>query len=233
MSISQTLYQLQILDSDLDHARKRIAEIDTILKDKGAQSEAEKKYQGFRAVVEQKRKQLELAENQVIEQTKKIEQNQAKLYGGRITNPKELEDLQLEFKALNNYLAVLEERQLEAMIETDRAEEDLNIAAAEVEAVTAQLETDHSSLTEEKIALEEKIASLQSKKQAFLSSREIPDLEIYKKLRASLGGIAVTVMVSSSCSSCGASIPSAVEQEARSPEKLAFCPTCKRILHPG
>ena len=95
------------------------------------------------------------------------------------------------------------------------------------------MDSEHAQLTAEKKDLSLSITESAAQKDSFLSSNDIPDLQTYLSLRKSSGGIAVTLMISSSCSSCGANIPSAIAQEARSPVKLAFCPTCRRILHPG
>jgi len=176
---------------------------------------------------------LASAEVVVGDHSLKIDQNQKKLYSGSVTNPKELEDLQLESVSLKKYLSVLEERQLVAILELDEAQNDFNKASSEVAAIKEKMESEHGKLISEKNDLEHSITEANTQKDAFLSSNDIPDLHTYQSLLKSSGGIAVTLMVSSSCSSCGANIPSAIAQEARSPAKLAFCPTCRRILHPG
>jgi len=184
-------------------------------------------------VLSEKKKVLASAEVVVGDHSLKIDQNQKKLYSGSVTNPKELEDLQLESVSLKKYLSVLEERQLVAILELDEAQNDFNKASSEVAAIKEKMESEHGKLISEKNDLEHSITEANTQKDAFLSSNDIPDLHTYQSLLKSSGGIAVTLMVSSSCSSCGANIPSAIAQEARSPAKLAFCPTCRRILHPG
>ena len=231
MGRSKTLFQLQEFDTDLDNAAKRITEIDIILGDRAELDAAILNQQKASNVLLEKQKFLASTERAVEDHTLKIDQNQKKLYSGAITNPKELEDLQLESTSLNKYLSVLEERQLEAMLETEGAKDIYNQASANIEALTKKREEIHSSLYSEKGQLETSIVSIDHKKASFLNSTSIPDLPTYQSLRKTSGNIAVTLMTTDSCSSCGANIPSAIAQEARSPVKLAFCPTCKRILH--
>ncbi len=233
MSRSKTLYQLQQYDSQIDIATKRIQEINTILSDNKLLDKALNIQNETDLVLSEKKKVLNAAETSVGDHTVKIEQNQNKLYSGIVTNPKELEDLQLESESLNNYLLVLEERQLEAMLEMEEAEKSFNQASSEVNSIREEMETEHKNLVAEKENLELSISDLSNQRDVYLSSNEIPDLSTYKSLRKSAGGLAVTLMISDSCSSCGANIPSAIAQEARSPLKMVFCPTCKRILHPG
>lgn len=221
------------MDSELDAARKRIAEIDRILGDNQEIARAIKKIQDLIIVADEKADVLKKAESQVAVQNQKIEQNQKKLYGGAVTNPKELEDLQLEANSLHNYLQVLEDRQLEAMIASDQARSEQDLAQNSLDEIRNRLEAEHTDLLAEKKQLEAKMSAVSQKKEIYLGSSDLPDLPLYSSLRESSGGIAVTLMISSSCASCGSSIPSAIAQEAHFPAKLAQCPTCKRILHPG
>jgi predicted nucleic acid-binding Zn-ribbon protein len=233
MSRSKTLYQLQKYDSGIDQALKRIQAIESIFSDTKEFDSTLKKHEEHNNILDEKRVFLKSAEHNVEDQNLKIAQNQNKLYGGAITNPKDLEDLQLESVSLHKYLSVLEERQLEAMLEFDQAQEIYDQSSARVEEITVKKQTESEILSAEKSNLESMISSLQGDRSAFIAGSEILELPIYEKLRKSSGGIAVTLMINSSCSSCGSNIPSAIEQEARSPTKLAFCPACKRILNPG
>lgn len=232
MSRSEKLYSLQLLDTTIDSARKRLKEIDRLLKDDKALKQADRAYKEAQAIAEDKTKELKERERKVSDQIFKIEQNQKKLYSGAITNPKELEDLQLEASSLSRYLQVLEDNQLEAMLEAEEAQTKADGAADVLETLKAQRASDHQTLLREQVDLNNIISEAKGKKDAYLSSETLSDLEVYNTLRQSGGGIAVTLMGSSSCRSCGANIPSAIEQQARSPSKLVFCPTCKRILHP-
>lgn len=233
MSRAQSLFILQELDTGLDQAQKRIQEIDLILQDSSLLDKAMEICQELEIIHAEKSASLKNAEHEVSLQNKKIEQNQKKLYGGAITNPKELEDLQLESNALGKYLQVLEERQLEAMLESDQSRSELEGASNRVAEVTHNREIQHKSLIEEKNRLESDIISLTDKRTRYINSMDLPDLPVYQALRERSGGLAIALMVDASCSSCGSNIPSAIEQSAKSPTNLEFCPTCKRILHPG
>jgi predicted nucleic acid-binding Zn-ribbon protein len=232
MGQSQTLFQLQQLDTALDSAQKRIQEINLILKDRSELSAAESIHHEKESTYAEKSSSLKSAEHAVSLQNSKLELNQKKLYSGVVTNPKELEDLQLESQSLTKYLEVLEERQLEAMLAFDQSKAELDSASKKMAQLTLEQEKLHKSLNEEISRLKAEISDLKEKKDHFLETENLPDISSYQSLRKSSGGIAVALMKDSSCLSCGASIPSAIEQEAKSPAKLAYCPTCKRILHP-
>jgi len=232
MSLSKPLYKLQQIDSDIDQSNKRIDEIKKALSDNRALNAALQTQEAHKLFLDDKQKKLKASEHSVEGQNLKISQNQKKLYGGVITNPKELEDLQLESTSLEKYLSVLEERQLEAMLEYEQALTTYNQFASNAAEISSNKQAEDEKFMVEKDNLESKVSQLQSDRSVYIDSTSITDLPIYERLRKSSGGIAVTLMVESSCSSCGANIPSAIEQQAKSPTKLAYCPTCKRILFP-
>ncbi len=231
MSRSKRLFQLQKIDSEIDQAKKRISEIDALLEEDEELIKAQDREMSARRKLEEKRKILKRAEREVKDQERKIEQNNAKLYGGKITNPKELEDLQLESESLERYLAVLEERQLEAMLEVDQAQSEHKQAFQELQNIQKSRKSLHAELNQEKSVLENKIQSLSQQRKAALEGISGDDLEEYETLRQSSGGIAVAKVNNNSCSACGTQVPSAVYQKARSASRLTHCKTCHRILH--
>ncbi len=233
MGRSKTLYQVQQLDTQIDNATKRIRDIDILLGDTKSLDDAQKDHSIKEIALLTKKKVLASAEVVVGDHSLKIDQNQKKLYSGSVTNPKELEDIQLESESLKRHLSVLEERQLEAMLEMEEAQNEFDLTSSIMASIRSKIESDSSALNSEKVDLKHSIVELTNHKETFISSNDIPDLPTYQSIRKSSGGIAVTLMISDSCSSCGANIPSAIAQEARSPVKLAFCPTCRRVLHPG
>lgn len=231
MSRSKKLYQLQKIDSSIDQAKKRITEIDSLLEEEEALIQAQDEETAARRKLEEKRKVLKRAEREVKDQERKIEQNNAKLYGGKVTNPKELEDLQLESESLERYLAVLEERQLEAMLEVDQAQAEHKQALQELQEIQKNRKSLHHELNQEKSNLEKEIQTLSEQRKAAMEDISEQDLNEYQNLRQSLGGIAVAKVNNNSCSACGTQVPSAVYQKARSASQLTHCKTCNRILH--
>jgi uncharacterized protein len=135
--------------------------------------------------LEDARRILRQAEAEVQAQRIKIEQNQAALYGGKIRNPKELQDLQNEAGALKRYLAVLEDRQLEAMIVVEEAEAEHAQAAADLANSKARRIEDNAALLGEQSALLKDVARLEDERAATASTIEEADLTLYEELRVS------------------------------------------------
>lgn len=231
MSRSQTLYKLQEIDTEIDKAWARIEEIDRRLADDQHLQKLEEEAAALADQQLETKKILTQAEHQVEDQTVKIDQNQKKLYGGAVTNPKELADLQLEEDSLKKYLKVLEDRQLEAMIEFEQISEKVNKANLQLGKYREKYQQEQEELKAEKADLTLYIKQQQEIRSEIVSGVSEEDLGVYKKLREKLGGIAVAAMNNHSCAACGSNIPSAVEQEVKSPSKITHCTTCGRILY--
>jgi predicted nucleic acid-binding Zn-ribbon protein len=124
MSDTFKLFRLQQIDSQLDAIKNRLNEIELALSDQRELKLAESRHAAATESLDQVTAELRLAEGEVKAQRLKIEQTEATLYGGKVRNPKELQDLQNESAALKRYLAVLEDRQLEKMIAQEEAQAD-------------------------------------------------------------------------------------------------------------
>lgn len=231
MSRTRPLYRLQQLDSSIDSAQARIKEIEEILTKDEVLQKAIQKEEAARTIFNEKEKLLRRAENEVTDQEFKLKKTKDKLYGGHVTNHKELEDLQQKSESLQRYLEVLETRQLEAMMEVDEAKGIHKKAAQSLRKIRAEREAQHSQLISEKTRLEDEVKALKKKRPEKLSNILPEDLTLYENLRKIRAGVAVAVVDNASCGACGTRIPSAIYQVARSPSQITQCGTCKRILH--
>lgn len=231
MSDARQLHNLQQLDTALDKTRARLAEIERILNDNSALKKA--KTQAAKAEEKRTKAQLALkrAEQDVQVQEQKIERNQKKLYGGAVKAPKELEDLQMEAGALRRYLSVLEDRQLEAMIAFEEAQEAEENSQANLENVRREVAEQNQDLTKEQAQLTQEADKLEVDRQAVAANIPPDLLAQYEKLRKKRAGLAVTEVHANSCAACGAMLTAAQAQAARSPSQIATCAMCGRILY--
>src|SRR5687768_14082258 len=122
---------------------------------------------------------LKLSEAEVEKQRIKIEQTEASLYGGRVHNPKELQDLQKDVVSLKRYLETLEERELEAMILAENTEKDLQTAKTDMERVQANLKDQNRDLAKESETLHKDLERLSSERQAVITDIANQTLNIY------------------------------------------------------
>ena len=231
MSESFKLYRLQQLDSEIDRSLSRINEIDRLLADdqqiRIAQHNVEKaKKEHFEA-----EKNLRLAEQNVKEQRIKIERSQSALYGGKVTNPKELQDLQQESESLKNYLSQLEDQQLEAMLAVDDAESKFSESSDALSRTETQIADQNSSLNDEKSELLLDIDRQKNEREAAATNIAPTELRTYETLRQQKNGIAVARVLEKTCGACGSTLTAAIFSAAQVPTKITRCSTCGRILY--
>ena len=218
MSASLGLYRLQLVDSRMDEIRARLEEILQTLENDEEMRLAKKQASETEATLTLARQALKQAEAEVNKQKIKIEQSEANLYSGNVKNPKELQDLQNEVAALKRHLETLEDRQLEAMLEEEDADQADQAALNKTEQVKARLADQNQTLTAEQ-------------RQATLSPLDQSLLSVYEALRQRKRGFAVAAVNDGACAACGTTLSPAQMQNARSTSQLYNCPTCGRILY--
>ncbi|MCX8061429.1 MAG: C4-type zinc ribbon domain-containing protein [Anaerolineales bacterium] len=227
------LFRLQQIDIQLDQTRSHLFEIIKQLENDADLQQAQENYNHQHQKVNELEKKLRLIEKDVEQQYAKIRESEDTLYSGHIKNPKELKDLEDEVKALKRYLQVLEERQLEVMIALDEEKKIHNDLERDLEKVKHEVLQRNSRYLGEKTELEKEIQRLENERAIAVASLEPDYYERYQSIRVSKKGIAVSRVQEKSCSACGTTLTGGLIQEARAPSRLAFCPSCGRILYGG
>jgi uncharacterized protein len=233
MSQSSDLFRLQRIDTRRDQAQARVREIEKILSSDATLRQAQDCLDAADKELTADRRLLRDAEDAVEAQRIKIEQTESSLYGGKVHNPKELQDLQNEATSLKKFLLTLEDRQLDAMLALEQAESEHTRCQALVENARAAFGQKQANLLQENETLKKEVAKLDSERLAAASQIPASNLAEYEKLRQQKRGLAVTSVVDESCDGCGATLAPAEWQAARSPQRITFCPSCGRILYAG
>lgn len=227
------LYQLQKIDLRIDQINLRIKKTNDLIKDNKTLSAAEEKVNQVKAILHQKTTELNNIEDISKNKQIKIEQTEASLYKGSISNPKELKDLQIEVASLKKSLSLIEENQLLLMAEVESLEanfisekDQYAIVLSESEILNHQFfqELETHKKENEKLAAERYVAAGQLQPE---------HISAYEKLRVSKNRIAVTSVEDESCATCGSEISASDIQKARGSVTLSFCPSCGRILYAG
>jgi hypothetical protein len=227
------IYRLQQIDSQLDGLQVRLKTVQIALEDNLELLEWEKKLTALKEEMLQAKNKLRSAEFETQGQRIKIEQTEAALYGGKVRNPKELQDLQHETAALKRFLVTLEERQFEAMLVEEDASGQFEAASREHEDFLSADARRIQELNLENEKILKDLARSEQERQAAASSIETRDLDLYDQLRLKRKGIAVSRVVDRACSACGSTLSAALLSASHSPNELNLCDRCGRILYKG
>ena len=233
MSQSLNLFRLQKLDTTIDKIKSRLTEIDQKLSDDRRVEHAEKILSKVQVVAKNARIELNKIEDKVEALRIKRKTSQAALFGGKIKNPKELQDLQMESEALKRYITQLEDEQLEAMIIHEGAEQAEKQAVTDLKNAKGNSAEANAELLGERTKLEEDLNRLIREKEAVLQAIPKESMELYHRLRKTKRGAAVVSVSDGGCSICGQALTPADQQSIRASNSLVFCPSCGRILFQG
>ncbi|RJQ43163.1 MAG: hypothetical protein C4545_03510 [Anaerolineaceae bacterium] len=225
------LFELQIIDSQLDAFHSELTNIEAQIGQNGAVNNAGKAVLSIQHEIEIIQRELNLIIDEIERKKIKLAQSDSTLYSGRVQNPKELQDLQQEIQYLKNNIADLEDKQLDQMIKLEEIQQSHNQAKKTYDGMASQFETSQSQLTARKETLRLNSERLLRKREVVLTSIE-PELVIrYETLRKRKNGLAITTLENDACSACGTQLTPSERQEIHSTSKLFFCPTCGRILY--
>ena len=230
MSAALGLYRLQQVDSQIDQIQVRLKAIQQTIENDVVLRAANEHFTLAQDKQKDAERVLKLSESEVEKQQIKIQQTEASLYGGKVHNPKELQDLQKEIVSLKRHLQTLEERQLEAMLSIEDTEKKLQTAQTDLEHVQSNLKEQTKDLTQESEMLRKDLERLNSERQAVVTDIASQALNVYDQLRKQKRGIAITTVTDNSCEACGTTLTPSQQQTARSTSQLFHCPTCGRIL---
>lgn len=235
MSRWDPLLDLQAHDTSLDqlhHKRRTLperAELDEAMA-------ALAKLEAGAADVSERRHALardqQRLEDEIASLTDKAAQHDKTLYSGSIGNPRELQALQDEIKALKRRIAQLEDQELELMEEMEPLDTELAGAASAQAELDARAAALRGQIAEAEGAIDADLARVTEERAGIAAGVEPELLAEYDQLRSHPGGIAVARLVGTSCGGCHLTL-SAVEIDRikKLPaDEPVHCEECGRLL---
>ena len=230
MSTAKQMFALQELDILLDRIQgaQKKAEYELNNGDKvgNLESELERDTEWLQeTVLQQKASRLEAQS-----QKERSESLNSQLYGGEITNPRDLESLEREASNVRH----LVEQQETALSEIkDRIDEAQN-RKTELETKLDEVRTAWGIRQAE---LQAAIKELNEEREGFEGQRsklteglDPSSLQHYEVLRKSKGGLAVAKVERGLCQGCRMSLPTHQQQRVRNGSQTVLCSSCGRIL---
>jgi predicted nucleic acid-binding Zn-ribbon protein len=225
------LRQLQELDSRIDASRALIPQLSAqvgdrhVLEHREAEiASVQRELQGL----ETEQVDLELAAE---ERRAKIASDEGKLYGGRVTSPKELSSLSEEVAQDKRQLNAIEDHLLDVLEHVESAK--TRLASLE-EALTRESsiwsvgqETARKRLAETESSLQ----GAEAQRATLLATLAPAVQSTYQTLRRQKGGVAVAPVHQRTCQACRVGLTPAQEQRARIGTDLVTCNSCGRILY--
>jgi predicted nucleic acid-binding Zn-ribbon protein len=224
------LYKLQEVDSALALAYKRYNALDKGAAELAATESARALHERTATELHDTTRDLHDAELEL----KTLEEHKTafekKLNSGRVTNWKELQDLQEEIDALGRQRSKLDERILTLMdqLEGHRAAE--ADAAAKLKAAEEALAAKQASYKVEGRKLAVRIQQLTAQREELAKPVAPGLMGRYEAIRKSKGGVGIAKLVGNDCGACHTSLPSGVVKRVEDTDGIEVCENCGRML---
>ena len=223
------LYHLQQIDSRMESIENELSlMLEPLVEEKEFQevSCSYERIEKKRKEAEHMQKVAEMELSSIESEKKAIEK---KLYSGKVTNSKELLQLEKEIQQIQKKRDVLDEKILKGMEIVEQLEKESLFKKKEMEVAKTSLEIAQKKREGEKISLLQALDELKRKRENQLQAINLELIDLYLSLKEKKDGIAVAKVEHQACSGCFMEIPGALIQKVRSLE-MVICSSCGRIL---
>ena len=226
------LLELQKFDIDIDEEEKKKRSLPLMIEGIAKEIQELKdslrnKNENYKNLqIKLKRKELDLAEK-----SNKIDKHQEDLYGGKISDIKELRQIQ---KVIANYKEEkdsIEEDVLDLMEEMEDLDKSIGHLDEDLKVKEKEFKKRKEEIDLARSVIKKSMDSLNIKREEIFS--KITDdrlLKEYVLLRKEKGGKAIMEVDGSVCPGCYLDLPSDAIYQLEKNRKIIICPNCSRIL---
>ena len=228
---NKRLYDLQELDWALSADEASLKEVRARLEDESEINAARARLQKLTAELDKRAPLRRTLESSLARLEERLQAAEQRLYGGAVTNPRELSASEEERRLLQEQRGAEEDRMLDVMVEI----EELQSSRDATQDLLGRLETDreaeYADLLQRQDALVVSIDELRRGRQRITPEIPVAMLSVYESLLKTRGGHAVAKVERGLCQGCRLALPTMENQRAKSSQGIVQCSSCRRILY--
>ena len=225
------LYDLQLLDWEIQQREEELSEVQGRIADDSTRIQAHRRLSAIEAKLGELGPAIRQSERAVQEIEGRISNLDNRMYDGSVTNPREFEALQEERANQVRNRGEEEDRLLEFMVEIEEAEELRDRAKTAFEQIDAERSRELGTLETRREELTSEMPELHAQRQEISAEYPPNIMAVYETVRRTRGGQgAALVDQRGMCQGCRLTIPNAELSRARSSEGIVQCGSCTRIL---
>lgn len=226
------LWALQRVDSRLAAARASRAALDDGSALRAGVEEARRAAAESAARLHECQATIRDHELQLASTEAKQRKIEGDLYGGRISNPKELSSMQEELVMLARTRDHLEDQILALFDRVESLKEDASAADAARRSIEERLATHLAEYEAARARLDAEIDTLTAERAASAARVEPRLLKRYEGIAAQEGGVGIVPIQNGLCGGCHNQLPTGFVTRVRDGQ-LVICERCRRILYLG
>ncbi len=231
MSSIRDLYELQLLDWDIQKLEEELSDIRARLADDSRRMTARRQLDALENKMSGMASPRRQAENSIQDIERRIAEIDVRLYDGSVTNPRELEAYQEERANLEANRGDEEDKLLELMIESDDTQALLDRARELFERVDDERNREIADLRSRHAEVSSELPDFIERRASLVSEHAPMTLAIYEQVRQLRGGQgAALVDRRGLCQGCRLVIPTSELGRVRAGDEIVQCGSCSRIL---
>jgi predicted nucleic acid-binding Zn-ribbon protein len=228
MPVTKQLYELQELDTEIEQAEQSLFQKNGMLGKRDVLDEAQNRLDTAKKQFEELKHQRREAEADVDDTLSKIKEAEKQLYGGKITNPKELSNLQHEINTLKAHNDQLETKALEIIDQVEESEKIVSALDTDYQNLEKDWQNQQKQLATEIDQLKLKLTDLNERRLQLKETIELEAVQLYEKVRQQKKP-AVSKVEQGICRFCRISLSASALQKVRTGQPI-LCGSCGRIL---
>jgi len=224
------LYDLQLLDWDIQSHEQDLAETNSKLADDSARVAAKKRLDGLEARLGELGPARRTAEAAVQQTEQKLAAIDNRVYSGMITSARELAAIEDEKTALQQQHSDQEDELLTLMVDTDETQDNKDKAQTSFDSINSRRQAELTELQSSHKTLTYELPGLYERREDVVDDYPPVALATYSMIAKQRGGQAVALVERDTCQGCRIALARTELQAVRDPEKIVQCGSCSRIL---
>jgi len=226
---AKKLYQLQVLDLKIEAARRSLEVIRSKLGVSQTLVAAQAELKTRTKRLDELSREQKALEWEIEDLSGKIAELEKRLYGGKVSNPKELSGMQQDDEVLKKRRKQAEDRALEIMEQRELTSAGVKSWQDNLVEVEKVWRIEQSAFDKEAGELVEQIKLLEQQRKENSSGLEDTLTGLYDKLKAQKGN-AAAIVEQGVCQGCRISLSQAQLRQVRT-GSLVQCGNCGRVLY--
>ncbi len=225
------LFDLQELDLQAASDEQSLADVRTALSDDSEVKSLNALIEGAASGLSESSDARRQVESEVQRLNERLAAAEQRLYGGGVTNARELSASEEERSAILVQRAVEEDKLLEIMVGIEELESTRDSAQTKLTDLETRRIEDRPKLHAEEERLVGEVDRLREAREAMLPEFPASALAVYETVRSVRNGQAVARVERGMCQGCRITLPESEWRQARSAQGIVQCNSCQRILY--
>ena len=230
MTTAKQLYALQELDLALDQIDGQKAGAEAELDSGVAVAQLKSALQAETERLQEVQSTFRTQQLEAENHRERSAQLDSQLYGGALTNPRDLESLEQEAGRARDLMQEWDAQLLELSLNQEESQARCQALEQELSEIQAAWELRSAELKQDIGRLDEEREGIGGKRSSLAATLENSALQRYESLRRAKGGLAVAKMERGLCQGCRMALPTQQQQRVRNGRQTVLCSTCGRIL---